>query len=117
MGRICGGGKRCNGIILESGEYNWLERSEFNVSYSEWLVGTKFNWIGLAFKITDNDAWGISVNQLDYGEEEITTPEEPTEQGKVESTGYFTGSNLFKKSYRQILDRRVPEVYQATDLE
>ncbi|NLH60298.1 MAG: PorV/PorQ family protein [Ignavibacteriales bacterium] len=70
------------GLYWNPGSISWLERSEFNVSYSEWLVGTKFNWIGLAFKITDNDAVGISVNQLDYGEEEITTPEEPNGTGQ-----------------------------------
>lgn len=58
-----------------------LEKSEFNVSYSDWLVGTTYNWAGIVFKGVD-DAFGVSINQLDYGEEEITTPEQPNGTGQ-----------------------------------
>ncbi len=58
-----------------------LAKSEFNVSYSDWLVGTTYNWAGIVFKGVD-DAFGISINQLDYGEEEITTPEQPNGTGQ-----------------------------------
>ncbi|MHC1738159.1 MAG: PorV/PorQ family protein [Ignavibacteriaceae bacterium] len=70
------------GLYWNPSSISRLERNELNVSYSEWLVGTKFNWIGLAFKLSDNDAVGVSVNQLDYGEEDITTPEEPNGTGQ-----------------------------------
>lgn len=69
-------------LYWNPGSVSRFERNEFNVSYSEWLVGTKFNWIGLTFKISDNDAIGISVNQLDYGDEEITTPNQPNGTGE-----------------------------------
>jgi len=59
-----------------------IPRSEFTASTAEWLVGTRLNWIGLAFKFDDDNAIGISVNQLDYGEEDITTPEQPAGTGE-----------------------------------
>lgn len=59
-----------------------MSRSEFTVTTAEWLVGTRLNWIGLAFKFDDDNAVGVSINQLDYGEEEITTPEQPNGTGQ-----------------------------------
>lgn len=57
-------------------------RNEFTATTAEWLVGTRINWLGVAFKLDDDNAVGISVNQLDYGEEEITTPQEPNGTGQ-----------------------------------
>lgn len=68
-------------LFWNVGGISRLERSEFNVSYSDWLVGTNYNWAGLVFK-GDEDAFGISINQLDYGDEEITTPEQPNGTGQ-----------------------------------
>ena len=59
-----------------------LTRNEFVASTASWLVGTKLNWISLAFKFDDDDAVGISINQLDYGEELITTADEPNGVGE-----------------------------------
>lgn len=58
-----------------------VPRSEFTASTAEWLVGTRLNWVGLAFKLDENNTFGISVNQLDYGEDDITTPEQPAGTG------------------------------------
>lgn len=57
-------------------------RSEFTASTAEWLVGTRLNWVGLAFKLDENNAVGISINQLDYGEEIITTAQQPEGTGE-----------------------------------
>jgi hypothetical protein len=58
-----------------------LAKTEFSVTTAEWLVGTRINWVGLAYKLDDDNAFGISINQLDYGEEDITTPEQPQGTG------------------------------------
>jgi opacity protein-like surface antigen len=58
-----------------------MTNSEFTASTAEWLVDTRLNWIGLAYKLDENNSIGISVNQLDYGEEDITTPEQPSGTG------------------------------------
>lgn len=59
-----------------------LTRPEFTASTAEWLVGTRLNWFGVAFKFDDDNAIGVSINQLDYGEEEITTPQQPNGTGQ-----------------------------------
>lgn len=58
-----------------------LNKTELNVTTAEWLVGTRINWIGLAYKLDDDNAFAVSINQLDYGEEDITTPEQPQGTG------------------------------------
>lgn len=65
-----------------AGGLSRLTRTEFTASTAEWLVGTKLNWIGVAVKFDDDNAIGVSVNQLDYGEEEITTAQQPNGIGQ-----------------------------------
>lgn len=65
-----------------AGGLSRLTRNEFGVSYTEWLVDTKHNWLGVAFKISDDDAFAISINQLDYGSDDVTTPEQPNGTGQ-----------------------------------
>jgi len=60
-----------------------LEKSEFSVSHAGWLAGTDFNWLGLAYKLDENNAIAVSVNQLDYGEEEITNYDNPNGTGQM----------------------------------
>lgn len=59
-----------------------LPRNEFSATYAEWLVNTKLNWIGVSFKLDDDNAVALSINQLDYGEEEITTASQPNGTGE-----------------------------------
>lgn len=59
-----------------------LTGNELIASNTKWLVETNQYWFGLAFKVEDNNCIAISVNQLDYGEEDITTPEEPDGTGQ-----------------------------------
>jgi hypothetical protein len=49
-----------------------LEKSNIMVSHTQWLVGTDFNWAGIVLKVGGSNAFGLSVTQLDYGEEEVT---------------------------------------------
>lgn len=58
-----------------------IVRNEFTASTAEWFVGTRLNWLGVSFKLDDDNAVGISINQLDYGDEEITTPQQPNGTG------------------------------------
>jgi hypothetical protein len=64
-----------------AGGLSRLPRNEFTASTAEWLVGTRLNWVGIALKLDDDNAFGISVTQLDYGDEEITTTSEPNGTG------------------------------------
>ncbi len=59
-----------------------LTRNEFTASTAEWLVGSRINFVGLGFKLDDDNALAISINQLDYGEEEITTVQQQNGTGQ-----------------------------------
>jgi hypothetical protein len=47
--------------------------SQVLVSHTDWLVDTKFDWVGVMLNLGDGSAVGVSVTQLDYGEEIVTT--------------------------------------------
>ncbi len=47
--------------------------SQAMFSHTNWLVGSKFTWFGITYKLNENNAIGVSLTQLDYGEEEVTT--------------------------------------------
>jgi hypothetical protein len=59
-----------------------LSGNEFSVTHAKWLVGTNLNWLGFVYKIDDDNAVAVSVNQLDYGTEDITTALEPMGTGE-----------------------------------
>lgn len=66
-----------------------LSRNEFSASTAEWLVGSRINWVGIGIKFDDDNAIGISINQLDYGEEEITTVQQQNGTGQ-----YWSASDI-----------------------
>jgi hypothetical protein len=57
--------------------------NEFIASDAKWIVGTNTYWFGLAIKAGDNGCAALSVNELDYGNEEITTATEPDGTGQT----------------------------------
>jgi hypothetical protein len=64
------------------GALSKLPRSEFIASYTDWLLGTNHNYVSIAIKLGDDNAFALSFNQLDYGEEEITTELQPDGTGQ-----------------------------------
>jgi hypothetical protein len=78
------------------------DKTEFVFSNTEWLVGTKFRWFGLMLAIDDDNTVGLSLTQLDYGQEEITTVESPDGTGQ-----YWSANDLaVAVSYsRRLTDR------------
>jgi len=59
-----------------------LTKSEFQANYAEWLVpGTGVSWAGVALKLDENNALALSFTSLNYGEEEITTAQNPNGTG------------------------------------
>ncbi len=49
---------------------------------TNWLVDTKFNWVGLKLAVDRDNAIGLSVTQLDYGEDLVTTVAQPDGTGE-----------------------------------
>lgn len=69
-------------LYWNPGAFVQASKNQFVFSNTNWLVGTKFRWFGLMLDIDDDDAVGLSVTQLDYGEEEITTVDNPDGTGQ-----------------------------------
>lgn len=59
------------------------ERSEFTFVNTDWLVGTKFRWFGLALNLDGDNAIGASVTDMDYGTGEVTTVASPEGTGET----------------------------------
>ena len=57
-------------------------RTEFSAAFSQWIAGSKLNWFGLNYSLSEDDAVALSIDQLDYGEEEITTAAQPDGTGE-----------------------------------
>ncbi|MBN2008874.1 PorV/PorQ family protein [candidate division KSB1 bacterium] len=70
-------------IYYNPGGLSRIQGTEFMFCPTEWIMGTNFNWFGIGINLDGTNALGISLTQLDYGEEEITTVENP------EGTGAF----------------------------
>ena len=71
-------------------------------SHTSWLVETDFNWIGVTLALDADNAIGISLTQLDYGEDEVNTVTMPEGTGE-----YWTAQDLaFTLTYsRNLTDR------------
>ncbi len=64
-------------LYLNPGGISRLDRNELIVSHTPWLVDTELNWTGLVIALDSDNAIGLHVTYLNYGEEEITTVENP----------------------------------------
>ena len=58
-------------------------RSQAVFAHTEWLVGSNFNWVGFLFNMDGANAIGVSLTQLDYGDEEVTTVTQPEGTGEL----------------------------------
>lgn len=59
-----------------------LDNFTLAVARTDWLVGTKLNWIAVAVRIDQDNAAAVTLNQLDYGKTPITTPVAPNGTGQ-----------------------------------
>ena len=57
-------------------------KSQLIFSNTDWLVGTKFRWLGFLLSLDEDNAVGVSLTQLDYGEEDVTTVAAPNGTGE-----------------------------------
>ncbi len=60
-----------------------LPQSQFMISHTNWLVGSKLNWLGLVLKLDRENTIGMSFTQLNYGEEPVTTVLQPEGTGEL----------------------------------
>jgi hypothetical protein len=57
--------------------------SEVMASHTGWHVGTDFNWIGLKIALDQDNAIGLSLTQLAYGDEAVNTVTNPEGTGEI----------------------------------
>lgn len=69
-------------LYWNPGGFAQTQRSEVVFSHTDWLVDTKFRWVGAVVNLDGENAIGLSFTQLDYGEEEVTTVEVPDGTGE-----------------------------------
>ncbi len=69
-------------LYWNPGALAMLPSGEFMVSHTTWLLGTGFNWLGLRIQLGSETALGVSLTQLDYGRDEITTLEQQEGTGR-----------------------------------
>lgn len=65
-----------------SGGLSRLPGNQFTAARADWLVGTSLNYVGIVIKLGSDDAFALSFNSLDYGDEEITTALKPNGTGQ-----------------------------------
>jgi hypothetical protein len=69
-------------LYWNPGAFVQASNSEFVFSNTDWLVGTKFRWFGFMLNLDGVNALGLSLTQLDYGESDVTTIENPDGTGQ-----------------------------------
>jgi hypothetical protein len=82
-------GDDASSLHANPGAASRLTRSQALATTTNWLVGTRFNWIGCVLKVSDADAVGLSFSQLDYGEDDVTTVLSPEGTGEKWSASDF----------------------------
>ena len=75
-------GNDITSLYWNPGAFVQAERTEFAFSNTEWLAGTKFRWFGFMLNLDKTNAFGLSLTQLDYGEDEVTTVQAPDGMGQ-----------------------------------
>ena len=79
-----------------------MGKSQFVFSHTNWIVDTNLNWIGLVIKLDNSNAVGLSITQLDYGQEEVTNVYHPEGTGEM-----WTAKDLvLALSYSRLLTDR-----------
>lgn len=82
-----------------------IPKTQILISHARYLQGTDVNMnaVGLAQKLGENGAFGISIMAMDFGDIEVTTTDQP------EGTGATFSPNFFHLgvSYSHIFDNKV----------
>jgi hypothetical protein len=76
-------GDDATSLYYNPGGLSRARQSRFLASTTNWLVGTRYNWVGAVLNLDGVNAIGFSFTQLDYGEEDVTTVTEPEGTGET----------------------------------
>ncbi len=81
-GAYVGESQDVTAIYWNPGAFVQSGKTQFAFSNTDWLVGSKFRWFGLMYNADGANALGISLTQLDYGSDEVTTVQSPEGTGQ-----------------------------------
>jgi opacity protein-like surface antigen len=73
-------------IFFNPGAFSQANKTEVIVSTTNWLVNSKLHWFGAMINLDGMNAVGLSLTQLSYGEEEVTTVANPDGTGEFYSS-------------------------------
>lgn len=77
-------------LFWNPGAFSRSGKSDIYTSFTDYFVDAQHTWFGAQYMLTPNDAIGVSLNSLNYGDwEEVTTVEEPDGTGE-----YWQASDL-----------------------
>jgi hypothetical protein len=76
-------------IYYNPGAFSQIHRTQVLVSTTDWLVGSKLRWLGAMIDIDGSNAFGLSITQLAYGEDIVTTENNPEGTGEKWSAQDF----------------------------
>ena len=85
-------GDDATSLYYNPGGVSRFRQSQFIGSTTNWLVGTRFNWIGCVIALDGANAVGFSLTQLDYGQDDVTTVLSPEGTGEKWSASDFAAS-------------------------
>ena len=89
-------------LYWNPGAFQQAGKTQFVFSNTNWLVDTKFRWFGFMTILGEENAIGVSITQLDYGEDAVTTVTQPDGNGERWSAQDLA----FSASYcRRLTDR------------
>jgi hypothetical protein len=69
-------------IYYNPGAFSQSHETQVLVSTTDWLVGSKFRWLGAMMDVDGSNAFGLSITQLAYGEDIVTTEDSPEGTGE-----------------------------------
>jgi hypothetical protein len=69
-------------LYWNPGAFQKNAQSQLVLSTTGWLVDTDFRWAGFQYAFDAENLIGVSLTQLDYGEDEVTTVTNPTGTGE-----------------------------------
>jgi len=69
-------------LYWNPGAVSQANKTEFAFINSEWLVDTKFRWVGFMISLDGENVVGLSLTQLDYGEDDVNTVTNPEGTGE-----------------------------------
>ena len=83
-------GDDATSLYFNPGAFSRTRRSQALATTTNWLVGTRYNWVGTVLNLDGINAIGLSYCQLDFGEDEVTTVLEPEGTGEKWSASDFS---------------------------